>query len=63
MNDFDKWWNAQTLKGDPARNHNLVREAFEAGRRLGYSEAERDARDTATEATWKERQGDDYGSY
>ena len=31
--------------------------------REGHKEAERDARDAAAEAMWKERQGEDYGSY
>lgn len=64
---FDKWWLTQSAKGDPQRNPNLVRDAFEAGRRVGRREAERDAREDAAgapaEAMWKERQGEDYGSY
>ena len=63
MNAFDRWWAIQSAKGDPSRNTNLVRAAFEAGVREGLKEAERDARDAAAEAGWKERQGEDYGSY
>lgn len=28
---FKDWWSDQTRKGDPSRNVNLVKEAFEAG--------------------------------
>lgn len=33
--EFELWWRTQTRKGDPARNHNLVREAFLAGYEAG----------------------------
>lgn len=44
-----------------------IAEAFAAGKAEGRREAEREARDDASsasaEASWKERQGDEYGSY
>lgn len=30
-NQYDSWWSMQTLRGDPMRRPNIVREAFEAG--------------------------------
>ena len=63
MNDFENWWNAQTLKGGARSNPDLLRQAFEAGRRAGYRDAVHEARDIAAESTWKERQGEEYGSY
>lgn len=42
MTAFDKWWNEQSKKGDPLRNLNLVRDAFEAGRKTGYRDLERE---------------------
>lgn len=32
---FDAWWNALTLKGDPIRRPYLTDEAFEAGYEAG----------------------------
>lgn len=63
MNNFDKWWGNQTLKGDPKRNPRLVKDAYEAGYQAGLREAEKDAKDAAAEGMWQERMGDDYGSY
>lgn len=64
---FNRWWLQQTAKGDPQRNPNLTRDAFAAGYSAGMAQAEREAREdvraAAAEATWRERQGEDYGSY
>ena len=63
MNSFDRWWAIQCRTGVPVGNTNIIRAAFEAGVREGHKEAGRDARDVAAEASWKERQGEEYGSY
>jgi hypothetical protein len=63
MNAFDKWWAVQCRNGVPVGNTNMLRAAFEAGMRAGVKEACQDARDIADEASWKERQGYDYGSF
>jgi hypothetical protein len=63
MNAFEKWWRAQTLKGDPLRNTNLVRDAFYAGVEAGRKEAKDEARDAVTEERWRVHQGEDYGSF
>lgn len=60
---FDSWWLEQTRKGDPDRNHNIIKEAFMAGWSEGYKEAEKDNRDAYDEGRWVEIQGDEYGSY
>jgi hypothetical protein len=61
MKAFERWWATQGAGSEPIPK--FVRAAFEAGVREGQKEAERDARDVAAEAGWKERQGEEYGSY
>ena len=61
MDSFDRWWITQGAGADPIPK--FVRAAFEAGVRQGHRDAEYDLRDACSEATWKERQGDEYGSY
>lgn len=64
---FDRWWDELARKGDPMRVPNLAEQAFAAGMQAGRREAEREQREeirgAAAEATWRERQGEDYGSY
>ncbi len=61
--EFEKWWRAQSLKGDPIMNIQIIEAAFEAGHAVGYRDAELDSKDIAAEARWKEQQGEEYGSY
>lgn len=63
MSAFEKWWRAQTLKGDPLRNPNLIRDAFYAGFAAGLKDAKDDARDAAIAERWRRVQGDDLGSF
>lgn len=61
---FWDWYKVLGRSGDPIRRPHLTLDAFKAGYAAGYAQGERDAdRSTATEAMWKERQGEDYGSY
>lgn len=63
MNPYQEWWRAQTLKGDPLSNPNLIRDAFYAGFSAGLKDAKDDAREAAAEERWRHVQGDDYGSF
>jgi hypothetical protein len=38
---FDRWWSAQSRRGDPARNPNLVQQAWDAA----FAAGEQHARD------------------
>jgi hypothetical protein len=63
---FEKWMKDRDPYYCADDDTVLVRKlklAYEAGVRAGYKEAERDSRDVAAEAGWKERQGEEYGSY
>lgn len=63
---FDKWYAERFDNGPGGLDGTprcLLHSAYKAGFRDGYKEAERDLRDVAVEARWKERQGEEYGTY
>lgn len=64
---FNAFWNGLTHQGDPQHIPNKVRTGFEAGWKAALQHRAKEEREDADlcaiEAYWKEKQGDDYGSY
>lgn len=64
---FDEWATHNRWAAITDREAQISRAVWTAAFRSGYNkgrhDAERDMRDAAAETVWKERQGDEYGSY
>ena len=67
---FEQWWHDKGSGLPPLANEDhemhvgrVSKLAFEAGVREGIKQAELNYRDILAEASWKERQGEDYGSF